>query len=298
MWQRQPTKAPQNYPLLLVIFVKTSFCHMSHAQRNTIFYIPLVVAIASLGLLFAALLGGWLGPGGANSDVFCETFRPGLIKQPVNTWSNLSFIVVGLLIGWQQRNGHNADNANPFTRTLFYPTFFATLAVLLGPGSMAMHASTAHIGGFFDMLSMYLIASFMLSYGLERLLGWKPRHFLVCFAIALAICIVVHFSPITHILGIESILLIFATYIVVASAIELYFVLIKKTGADWRMVFIFIGAFLLAFFIWNMSLTGNAWCDPDSIWQGHGAWHILNAVSVYFIYRYYASEGKPAALPQ
>ncbi len=271
---------------------------MPSANRAIVFYVPLAAAIASMGLLFAALLGSWMGAAGANSQVFCETFRPGLIKQPVNTWSNLAFIIVGLAIGWQQSKGRYGRCTNSFTRTLFYPTFFATLAVLLGPGSMAMHASTAHIGGFFDMLSMYLIASFMLSYGLERLLGWQPRHFSICFAIALAICIVVHFSPITHLFGIESILLIFATYIVIASGIEVYFVLIKKTGADWRMVFAFIGAFLLAFFIWNMSLTGNVWCNPDSIWQGHGAWHILNAVAVYFIYRYYVSEGKPANLPQ
>lgn len=265
---------------------------MLTSNRSIVFFVPLIAAFVSMGLLFAALVGSWMGPAGANSDVFCETFRPGLIKQPVNTWSNVAFIIVGLAIGWQQSKGRFASNSNSFTRTLFYPTFFATLAVLLGPGSMAMHASTAHIGGFFDMLSMYLIASFMLSYALERLLGWRPRHFSICFAIVLAICIVVHFSPIRTVFGIEAILLIFATYIVLASAIELYFVLIKKTGADWRMVVAFIGAFLLAFFIWNLSLTGNVWCNPDSIWQGHGAWHILNAVSVYFIYRYYVSEGK------
>jgi hypothetical protein len=263
-------------------------------NRSIIFMLPVVVAIASMGLLFAALLGNWFGPAGANSDVFCEAFSPGLIKQPANTWSNLSFILVGLLIGWQQSKGRYGTNSNPFSRTLFYPTFFACLVVLLGPGSMAMHASTAHIGGFFDVLSMYLIASFMLSYGLERLLGWQPRQFSICFAIALAVCIVVHFSPITHVFGIESILLIFATYIVLASAIELYFVLIKKTGASAFMAFAFIGAFLLAFIIWNLSLTGNVWCNPDTWVQGHGAWHILNAVSLYYIYRYYLSEHKPA----
>ncbi len=279
----------------MVIFVRQALTAMPTPNRSIVFYVPLIAAIASMALLFVALLWQWFGPAGANSDVFCETFKPGLIKQPVNTWSNLSFIMVGLFIGWQQSRGKYNHNHNPFTKTLFYPTFFATLVVLLGPGSMAMHASTAHVGGFFDMLSMYLIASFMLSYGLERQLHWQPRHFSICFALALAVCIGVHFNPVTHLYGIESILLIFATYIVIASAIELYFVLIKKTGADWRMVFAFIGTFLLAFFIWNMSLTGNAWCDPDSIWQGHGAWHILNAVSLYYIYRYYLSEHKAIA---
>lgn len=259
-------------------------------NRSIVFKIPLAIAVLSMVALFAALLGKWMGAEGYNSQIFCEAFRPGIIKQPVNTWSNLSFIFVGLLIGWQQSNGAEGQNHNPFTRTLFYPTFFASLAVLLGPGSMAMHASTTAIGGFFDMLSMYLVASFMLSYALERLFGWSPRQFMFCFFIALAVCISIERGPVRHVFGIESILLIFATYVVVASALELYFVMFRKSGASGLMAFAFIGAFVVAFAIWNLSLTGNVLCNPDSIWQGHGAWHILNAVSVYFIYRYYVSE--------
>ena len=52
-------------------------------------------------------------------------------------------------------------------------------------------------------------------------------------------------------------------------------------------------AMLVAFTIWLLSNAG--WCDPDSLLQGHAAWHLLCAVSAYWLYRLYASERQ--ALP-
>ena len=30
-------------------------------------------------------------------------------------------------------------------------------------------------------------------------------------------------------------------------------------------------------------------CEPDSLLQGHAVWHILTAVSIFFVYLYYRS---------
>jgi len=49
-----------------------------------------------------------------------------------------------------------------------------------------------------------------------------------------------------------------------------------------------LASILVAFAIWNAS---KAWlCQPHSLVQGHAIWHLLGAVSAYFLYRYYASE--------
>ena len=49
-----------------------------------------------------------------------------------------------------------------------------------------------------------------------------------------------------------------------------------------------LASILVAFAIWNAS---KAWlCQPRSLVQGHAIWHLLGAVSAYFLYRYYASE--------
>jgi hypothetical protein len=48
---------------------------------------------------------------------------------------------------------------------------------------------------------------------------------------------------------------------------------------------------LVASVIWNASQHGL--CDPHSLLQGHAAWHLLCAVSAYFLFRFYASEREP-----
>jgi hypothetical protein len=49
-----------------------------------------------------------------------------------------------------------------------------------------------------------------------------------------------------------------------------------------------LAALLSAFVIWNVS---RVWlCDPSSLIQGHAVWHVLCAVSAYFLCRHYASE--------
>ena len=51
---------------------------------------------------------------------------------------------------------------------------------------------------------------------------------------------------------------------------------------------------ILAFVIWNVSLTGCPLCDPYSVIQGHAVWHLLCAVSLYCLFRYYVSENPEA----
>lgn len=118
-------------------------------NRKHIFSITLCTAIASLLLFSVAVVKGWFGPEGGIGDVFCEASRTGYIKQPANTFSNFGFIFSGLLIAWQLSSGRFHQNNNSFSGNIFYGTFYSCLVVLLGPGSMALHATTAKVGGFF-----------------------------------------------------------------------------------------------------------------------------------------------------
>src|SRR5271168_1246445 len=123
------------------------------SNKNLIFLITLATAVLSMALFFIALVNGWFGVAkwGSGAGEFCEAFRPGLIKQPANTWSNLGFIMAGLTMAWQLSRGVFSANNNKLTAGNFYAVFYSCLAVLLGPGSMAMHASGGDLGGFFDM---------------------------------------------------------------------------------------------------------------------------------------------------
>ena len=47
---------------------------------------------------------------------------------------------------------------------------------------------------------------------------------------------------------------------------------------------------VIAAVIWHFSKTGNILCYEYSLIQGHAVWHILDALALYFLFRYYVSE--------
>jgi len=261
------------------------------ADRRWIFFLTAGFAALALLLLFAALAGGWFGPAawGAGSGEFCEEFRDGLIKQPVNTWSNVGFLGTGLYVAWTLGTARHEKQNNPLTRTIFFPTLYACIVVYLGPGSMAMHASGAHLGGFFDMISMYLIASFLVAYGLQRRYQLKALPFAALFAAALTSCIWAHWQP-YHVgfdfFGVTA----FAVYLTVGVLLELSNVRAKGASHQSRWVYLSLGALLFGVAVWLPSKTGAPLCAPRSLFQGHAVWHLANAAALYFLFRFYVSE--------
>ncbi len=147
---------------------------------------PLVVAggtaVVSLGLVVAAARWGWMGEDVGRGATFCEAPRAGWIRQPANTWSNLAFVVAGLAVAW-----YAVDRARLGLTLGAHPglaTAYAVLVVLLGPGSMAMHATQSDLGGHLDLLSMFLVSAFALAYALMRLVHRGPAFLALVFLVA------------------------------------------------------------------------------------------------------------------
>ena len=258
--------------------------------RRILFYFPLSIAFVSVAILYVAIVSGWMGPPTGVVDMFFEV-SDGLILQPVNTYSNIGFIIAGLTIGWSQAHGNYSFNINALTNGRFLSGFYATLAVLLGPGSMAMHATMTEIGGFLDMMSMYLIASLIFSYAFIRFFNLKNLGFVITFSSSLVFLLYINTLkevevPFVGFIG----SFFFGLFLIVSAILELLHHFIKKTNIDVRFGFASIFVMGLAVCIWKKSHTGDVWCDPHSIIQGHGAWHLLCAFAVYLLYRYYVSE--------
>lgn len=238
------------------------------------------VAVLSTGLLALAVTFGWLGPDIGRGANFCEAPRPGLVKQPANTWSNLGFVVAGLAIAW-----HAATDSLMPARLR---AAFACVVVLLGPASAAMHATQSSLGGHLDMLSMYLVAGFAASYAWVRWVRRGAGSFFAAYAVCVLVCELAGLwtrpVPVVNYAG----NLAFAVLLLTAVVLE---GLLWRRGETRRTIgfgLASLGSMLLAFAIWNASQHG--WCDPHSLAQGHGAWHLLCAVAAYFLYRLYASE--------
>jgi hypothetical protein len=254
------------------------------------FYIPLCIALISLVLLFLAAVNGWLGEARHVGSGFGEASRPGLIKQPVNTCSNFGFVFAGLFIGWCLMRGTYSQNKNALTQHTFYAAFFASLVVFLGPGSMAMHATETSLGGRLDMLSMYLVAAFLTAYALERFFRLSWIAFSILFLAVVVVCVHVQNWPYSMPLVGYFGNFIFGLFITVGTVFEALNSFVRKMNHELKWGALSLGFLLLAFLIWNLSLNR---APSYSLVQGHGIWHLLCAVSVYCLFRYYVSE-KPS----
>ena len=71
-------------------------------------------------------------------------------------------VLAGLAVAWHASRPGRLGGALGTHPAL--ATAFAVLVVLLGPGSMAMHATQSEVGGHLDLLSMFLVSGFALAY--------------------------------------------------------------------------------------------------------------------------------------
>lgn len=235
-----------------------------------------LTAAVSLGLLALAVRFGWLGADVDRGAQFCEA-AAGRVRQPVNTFSNLGFVVAGLLI------------AREAWRLPAVGTAYACVVVLLGPASMTMHATESSLGGHLDMLSMYLIASFAVSYAAMRAWrrgrGFMASVFAASLAASLAVEAVGGEIPVVMHAG----NLAFGALLLVALVLERRLLQRGEDVLDRRWILAAGGSLALAFAVWNTAKDGSPLCWPGSVYQGHGVWHLLGAVSAYCLFRFYAS---------
>lgn len=258
-------------------------------------WIALALTIVSLVALLGAGWGGWRGALDqcvVGDQCFCERAQAGLIAERANTLSNLGFIAAGLGIAWQlgreRRRGIEPAAKNPMTTTRFYPGFYAAIVALLGPGSMALHASVRAWGGVLDIVSMNLYIGFLFSYAAMRWLRAGRGAFV---AIWVAVNLILLINKLT--LGGGS-----AAFGIMAGLALLLELRLRQEGrlhADGRWLVAGGGIFALAFAIWLPSRTGGPLCFPDSLLQGHAAWHLLCAAATVTLFEYSRSESSLTA---
>ena len=87
--------------------------------------------------------------------------------------------------------------------------------------------------------------------------------------------------------------LAFGTLLLTALVLERRLVARGESVLDRRWILAAAGSLLVAFAVWNTAKDGSPLCWPGSVYQGHGVWHLLCAVSAYCLFRFYDSE-RPA----
>ena len=212
---------------------------------------------------------------------FCELPRTGaLLLQPANSWSSFGFVLVGswVMLGAAARPGRPLSG--------FAAMWLGFTAIVIGVGSAALHASLTLWGQFADVLGMYLLGAFILTWGLMR---WRG----LSVGVAIALYIGVAGGLIASLwLWPESRRWLFAVLLVAGIVVEWFGARPKRRGVAARYFLLGLAANLLAFAIWILDQQRIV-CAPESLLQGHAVWHLLGAAAVALSYVYYRSETEP-----
>jgi hypothetical protein len=253
-----------------------------------------LTAVVSLALVLGASRSGWLGPDVGRGSGFCEAARPGWVLQPANTWSNLGFVVAGLAVAW-----HARDRSRLGLTLGDHPrlaTAYAVLVVLLGPASMAMHATQSRLGGHLDVLSMLLVSGFALAYAAMRWWRRGPSFLAGAFPLLVVAGMAVYLTDVRVPLVRHAGNAAFAVMLLLAIALE---VALWRRRGEVRQDAVFglaaVASLAVAYTVWQFGRRGGPWCAPDSLLQWHGLWHVLCALAAYLLFRHYAAERRVAA---
>lgn len=203
---------------------------------------------------------------------FCEARLCGFPAEPANAWSNLAYVLAGIyVLVWVRRH----------RRRPLWPA--GVTAIGIGIGSFAFHAFPTFYTEYADLVSMFLLSTYMLAVQLFRVAGLTVRQAVGGYAVMLLVCCVslwIHKD-----VGIA----IFGVQLAMATAIEGVLYLRHPTGLArprYRDFWGLIGVFLLSLTFWMLDLTGLV-CDPDNHWlQGHALWHVTNSTCLIWMVRF------------
>ena len=148
------------YPFYLALFVSVSFL--------LIFFL-----LSAFGLIQSTEAANLIG----EASRWCERVSGGLFREPLNTLSNLGFMVAGLYMFWVICNDKQ-DSINPFIGITPISVLYASVVIYLGPGSMLMHGTNTEWGGWADNLSMIMFIILPWLYNIYSMSSWTSKQLL------------------------------------------------------------------------------------------------------------------------
>lgn len=212
---------------------------------------------------------------------WCEAPRIGSwILEPVNTWTNLSFIFFGIFILQRALVKKREDHLliNPF-----FTSVFGLGMIFLGIGSGFFHASRTFLGEWVDILGMYVVSMYFLLFNFIRTRQIDEKTFLSLYLAGLALGgAIIYFLP---------------RFAIVFFGAQLAFTFFhciyiqRKLNHSVELKYFFVASitFVIAFSAWILDRQ-RVVCFPYAHMNGHGIWHLLNGFAAYMVYRFFVSD--------
>jgi hypothetical protein len=204
---------------------------------------------------------------------WCEEQICGWIVEPANTWSNLGYILIGLVLivrAWKPRN-----------RMMFT---FGWAELIVGVFSFTYHMSYTFALQVLDFAAMYVFMGLLVALNLQRLgvFGRRGRGLFYGALLAgmTALTILLYFVG----FPIQALVLVL---VLVTLATEAMIRLRRLERPEYRWFWTALGLITVAMTFSALDHE-RIFCDPkDHLIQGHAIWHMLGAVSLYASYLFY-----------
>ncbi len=194
----------------------------------------------------------------------------GWVKEPSNTWSNMAFVIVGLILLWQGRK----ERWSPVK-------FIPLIAIALGLTSGMYHASCIFFFQVMDLGSMFLIALLLLTFNLRRLgIVYRARiyyfYWIVLFT-CLALLIQFHkFGQLTF--------FVMSLGVVVT---EIILALRGRENVTRKPMVQGVLFLLFGWSIWHLDKHSFLTTPYNHIFQWHALWHVFCAMAIYSMHQFY-----------
>jgi hypothetical protein len=201
---------------------------------------------------------------------WCEAQNASWIIEPANTWSNLGFVLSGVLMLFFLRRDDSV-----------WLKLYAVSEIILGIFSGIYHASYTYLFQIADFLGMIMTLLAPLLFGLERLGVPFPRP-VRTFAWATGALTVV-----TCVLAMTPVPIQIIIALMALSIVGIEFRLWRGGGPGNRPLFFASITFLVVAETFSFLDVSRNFCHPDDhLIQGHAVHHVLVATCFFFNFLY------------
>ncbi len=265
--------------------------------------LPLIAVSISFvswfGLYFGLYALGWPGelhPCTEAPYCFCEIVSFGkLAAQPANTWSDLGFVCVAIFIAFHGSKilKKSGGVGKAYAQSPYLIALYSAGVLYMGPGSMFFHGAMTQWGGWLDVISMYVFVLFVISYLVYRSWNLSLKQFNYIYGLSLTLAVLLAIFAhewSARIFPLVAAVLIGLALLQIIPAHKLALGRKLDLNMKHRWLVAALGFFITAITIWTLSDTGRPFCVPDSLLQGHAAWHLLSACMTLCIHFYFVSE--------